>query len=37
MLTVTDLAKNYGTQVLFEEAALQLNAGNRYGIVYRAV
>ncbi len=33
MLTLTDLAKTYGPQVLFEQASLQLNAGGRYGIV----
>ena len=33
MITVTDLSKSHGTRVLFEEAYLQLNAGERYGIV----
>jgi ATPase subunit of ABC transporter with duplicated ATPase domains len=33
MLTLTDLAKTFGPQVLFEQASLQLNAGGRYGIV----
>jgi ATPase subunit of ABC transporter with duplicated ATPase domains len=33
MLTVTNLSKTYGTQVLFEEANLQLDRGKRYGIV----
>jgi ATPase subunit of ABC transporter with duplicated ATPase domains len=33
MLTVTNLSKTFGTQVLFEEANLQLDKGKRYGIV----
>ncbi|MCO4746639.1 MAG: ABC-F family ATP-binding cassette domain-containing protein [Proteobacteria bacterium] len=33
MLTVTDLSKQYGGQVLFTDANLQFHAGNRYGIV----
>jgi ATPase subunit of ABC transporter with duplicated ATPase domains len=33
MITVNDLGKIYGSQVLFREADLQLNAGSRYGIV----
>ncbi len=33
MITVTDLIKEFGTRVLFAEVNLQLDAGNRYGIV----
>jgi ATPase subunit of ABC transporter with duplicated ATPase domains len=33
MITITNLAKNYGTQLLFADVNLQLNAGSRYGIV----
>ena len=33
MLTVTDLAKQYGGQVLFTDVNLQFHAGHRYGIV----
>ena len=33
MLTVTELGKQYGGQVLFTEASLQFHAGNRYGVV----
>jgi ATPase subunit of ABC transporter with duplicated ATPase domains len=33
MITTTHLAKSYGTQTLFEGVSLQLNAGNRYGLV----
>jgi ATPase subunit of ABC transporter with duplicated ATPase domains len=33
MLTVTDLAMEYGAQPLFRDVNLQLDRGNRYGIV----
>ena len=33
MITVSNVAKFYGAQTLFEDVSLQLNAGNRYGIV----
>ncbi len=33
MITVTDLAKSYGIQILFKEVDLQLTAGRRYGLV----
>lgn len=33
MLTVSDLSMGYGAQVLFSGANLQLDKGNRYGIV----
>ncbi|MCA9522544.1 MAG: ABC-F family ATP-binding cassette domain-containing protein, partial [Myxococcales bacterium] len=33
MLTISNLAKRYGNQTLFEQVSLQLNAGSRYGIV----
>ena len=33
MLTATNLSKTFGTQVLFSDASLQLDAGKRYGIV----
>ncbi|TNE86602.1 MAG: ABC-F family ATP-binding cassette domain-containing protein [Deltaproteobacteria bacterium] len=33
MLTVTDLSKQFGGQVLFTDANLQFHAGNRYGVV----
>lgn len=33
MLTATDVAMNFGGQTLFEEVNLQLDAGQRYGIV----
>ena len=33
MLSVTNLSKNFGPQILFEGVNFQLNAGNRYGIV----
>ena len=33
MITVSNVAKFYGAQTLFEDVSLQLNTGNRYGIV----
>ncbi|MCB9664360.1 MAG: ABC-F family ATP-binding cassette domain-containing protein [Alphaproteobacteria bacterium] len=33
MLTATDLSMHFGGQTLFEQVDLQLNAGQRYGIV----
>ena len=33
MIAVTDLAKAYGSQTLFEGVTFQLNAGRRYGLV----
>ncbi|MFT5680306.1 MAG: ATPase subunit of ABC transporter with duplicated ATPase domains [Myxococcota bacterium] len=33
MLTATNLSKIFGTQVLFADTSLQLDAGKRYGIV----
>ena len=33
MLTVTDLSKTFGAQVLFEDVHIQLDKGKRYGIV----
>ena len=33
MITVTGLSKSYGSQVLFQDANLQLNTNNCYGIV----
>ncbi len=33
MVSITDLAKNYGSQTLFTGATVQFNAGCRYGIV----
>jgi ATPase subunit of ABC transporter with duplicated ATPase domains len=33
MIETTDLAKEYGARVLFENVTLQLNAGSRYGLV----
>ncbi|MCA9518695.1 MAG: ABC-F family ATP-binding cassette domain-containing protein [Myxococcales bacterium] len=33
MLTATNLSKTFGSQILFKDANLQLNAGARYGIV----
>ncbi len=33
MIAVTNLAKNYGAQTLFEQASLAMHAGNRYGVV----
>ena len=33
MITVTELSKSYGSQVLFWDANLQLNTNNCYGIV----
>ncbi len=33
MVTVTDLAKSWGGQTLFSDVSLQLQAGNRYGLV----
>jgi len=33
MIDTTDLAKEYGARVLFEDVTLRLNAGNRYGLV----
>ncbi len=33
MLTISELSKTYGPQVLFEDASLQFNSGSRYGIV----
>jgi ATPase subunit of ABC transporter with duplicated ATPase domains len=33
MIDTTQLAKEYGARVLFEDVTLQLNAGSRYGLV----
>ncbi len=33
MITLSNVAKYYGAQTLFEDVSLQLNPGNRYGIV----
>jgi ATPase subunit of ABC transporter with duplicated ATPase domains len=33
MIAVSDLAKSYGPQTLFEGVSLQFNPGNRYGLV----
>ncbi len=33
MITVTDLAKSFGSQTLFDKASFQLNPGRRYGLV----
>jgi ATPase subunit of ABC transporter with duplicated ATPase domains len=33
MIATSDLAKEYGARVLFENVSLQLNAGSRYGLV----
>ncbi len=33
MITIRGLARSYGTQTLFEDVSLQLDAGNRYGVV----
>ncbi|MBL9021188.1 MAG: ABC-F family ATP-binding cassette domain-containing protein [Myxococcales bacterium] len=33
MITLTNLGKTFGPQVLFEKVNLQLNAGSRYGVV----
>jgi ATP-binding cassette subfamily F protein 3 len=33
MLTVTDLSKSFGGRVLFHEARLQVNRGERIGLV----
>ncbi len=33
MITVTDLAKSYGSQTLFDGVSVQLNPGCRYGLV----
>jgi ATP-binding cassette subfamily F protein 3 len=33
MLTVSQLSKSYGGRVLFEDASLQLNAGDRVGLI----
>src|SRR3954471_972153 len=33
MIATTNLAKEYGARVLFEDVTLQLNAGSRYGLV----
>ena len=33
MITMTNLSKAYGGQVLFEGVNLQLDSGKRYGIV----
>jgi ATPase subunit of ABC transporter with duplicated ATPase domains len=33
VIAVTDLAKSYGAQTLFEDASFQLNPGGRYGLV----
>ncbi len=33
MISTTDLSKAYGGRVLFENVSLQLNPGNRYGLV----
>ena len=33
MISISNLAKNFGGQSLFEGATLQFNSGERYGIV----
>jgi ATPase subunit of ABC transporter with duplicated ATPase domains len=33
MIATSNLAKEYGARVLFEDVSLQLNAGSRYGLV----
>ncbi|MCP3980242.1 MAG: ATP-binding cassette domain-containing protein [bacterium] len=33
MISVSNLAKNYGAQTLFEQVSLQFHAGARYGVV----
>ena len=33
MLTISDVSKSYGSRVLFEEASLQVNPGDRIGLV----
>jgi len=33
MISVSGLAKSFGTQTLFEDVSFQLNAGERYGLV----
>ncbi|MFZ9887983.1 MAG: ABC-F family ATP-binding cassette domain-containing protein [Myxococcota bacterium] len=33
MITITDLTKRFGARTLFEGVSLQLNAGERYGLV----
>jgi len=33
MIVVAELSKNYGPKSLFDDVSLQLNAGNRYGLV----
>ncbi|NIP82750.1 MAG: ATP-binding cassette domain-containing protein, partial [Gemmatimonadetes bacterium] len=33
MISVSDLAKSYGAQTLFEDVSFQLNPGERYGLV----
>ncbi|HEY6476849.1 MAG TPA: ABC-F family ATP-binding cassette domain-containing protein [Polyangia bacterium] len=33
MIATTNLGKEYGARVLFEDVSLQLNAGSRYGLV----
>jgi ATPase subunit of ABC transporter with duplicated ATPase domains len=33
MISVSNLAKSFGAQLLFEGAAFQLNPGHRYGLV----
>jgi len=33
MISITNLAKAFGGDTLFEGASFQLNAGSRYGLV----
>ncbi len=33
MISVSNLAKSFGQQILFEGVSFQLNPGNRYGLV----
>ena len=33
MIDTSNLAKEYGARVLFEDVTLQLDAGSRYGLV----
>ncbi|HVZ73927.1 MAG TPA: ABC-F family ATP-binding cassette domain-containing protein [Polyangia bacterium] len=33
MIATTDISKEFGARVLFEDVSLQLNAGSRYGLV----
>ena len=33
MIAVSNLAKSYGGQTLFEDVSLQFNPGERYGVV----